>query len=203
MCLAGSRVRSRSLVTPPGPHEVAGQQPGATCSDNDAPDRLRCRGGTDEANISAEHSQAGEDPRVSSPHVITSRPCDLAGPPAPGTPPPGGLRPPHKVRDKATFAGLAKSTRRGRSGPVAVRFVAGEPESRVLFAYSVGRRFGGAVERNRCRRRLRAIAAEVAPGLAPGAYLIEVRPGAERYGFQELRERVFEAIQRVRTEPRS
>lgn len=77
---------------------------------------------------------------------------------------------------------------------MAVRFLPGDREGGVLFAYSVGRRYGGAVERNRCRRRLRFIAAEAAPGLASGSYLIEVRQGGEQFGFGELRERVFEAI---------
>lgn len=156
-------------------------------------------GRADEANIPTEQPEACEDARLPSPHVDQGRPCHPAGTPPSRTAPFVGLRPPPTVRDKATFQGFAKATRRGRSGPVAVRFVAGERDDRALFAYSVGRRFGGAVERNRCRRRLRAIAAEVAPGLVPGAYLIEVRPGGEHYGFGELRERVFEAIQRART----
>ena len=44
-------------------------------------------------------------------------------------------------------------------------------------AYAVGRHVGGAVVRNRCRRRLRVIAAEASPDLAPGAYLIGVGRG--------------------------
>lgn len=80
---------------------------------------------------------------------------------------------------------------------MAVRFLPGDEAGRVLFAYSVGRRYGGAVKRNRCRRRLRAIAAEAAPGLAPGVYLVQMRQGAESCGYGELRKRVLEAIRRA------
>src|SRR5579872_5101495 len=113
-------------------------------------------GRADEADIPTEQPEAGEDARLPSPHVDTSRACHLAGAPSSRTAPSVGLKPPPTVRDKAAFRGLATTARRGRSGPVAVRFVAGERGGRVTFAYSVGRRFGGAVERNRCRRRLRA-----------------------------------------------
>lgn len=63
----------------------------------------------------------------------------------------------------------------------------------MRIAFAIGRRFGGAVERNLCRRRLRAIAAEL-DDLAAGSYLIAVGPGAQSMAFRELRERVFEAM---------
>jgi ribonuclease P protein component len=176
---------------------VTGPQRGGARSRAYAPDRLPCRGERDEANIPTEQPQTSQDARLPSSDVDARRKGDLVGAPPPRTPPSVRLRPPATVTSRATFEQLAKNARRGRSGPVAVRFLPGEQEERVLFAYSIGRRYGGAVKRNRCRRRLRAIAAEIAPGLVPGAYLIEVRPGAEQCGFGELRERVFEAIGRA------
>jgi ribonuclease P protein component len=59
----------------------------------------------------------------------------------------------------------------------------------------VGRRVGGAVERNRLRRRLRAIAAEVAPQLQPGAYLIGAAPEAAALSYGDLKAIVAEALQ--------
>jgi ribonuclease P protein component len=164
--------------------------------------------GLNEADISAEQPQEGEDARLSPSYVDARWPGDHPGsPPARASSPDGigspdfpgcyGLRPPPTVRDAATFARLASIGRRGRSGPVAVRFLAGNEAGRVLFAYSVGRRYGSAVQRNRCRRRLRAIAAEAAPNLLPGAYLVEVRRGAESCGYGELRNLVLEAIRRA------
>lgn len=64
-------------------------------------------------------------------------------------------------------------------------------------AYSVGRNVGGAVDRNLWRRRLRAIAAEAAPGLVPGAYLVGVGPGVRGLRFDELRERVIDTMHRA------
>ncbi len=57
---------------------------------------------------------------------------------------------------------------------VTLTHVASSTDSPPRVAYVVGRRVGSAVERNRVRRRLRAIVRDIAadPGLAPGAYLI-------------------------------
>jgi ribonuclease P protein component len=61
-------------------------------------------------------------------------------------------------------------------------------------AYSVGRRLGGAVVRNRVRRRLRQIVAERAPHLVSGAYLIGVAPAAASLSFGDLRSIVGRAL---------
>jgi ribonuclease P protein component len=68
---------------------------------------------------------------------------------------------------------------------------------RVCVAYAIGRRFGGAVDRNRCRRQLRAVVREIVDEVPPGAYLIGVEPGGRGLAFRELRERVFEAVRRA------
>jgi ribonuclease P protein component len=67
----------------------------------------------------------------------------------------------------------------------------------VFVAYSVGRKVGGAVVRNRWRRRLRAIVAEAGTDLRSGAYLVGV--GADVHGlhFDELRERVIDTMHRA------
>jgi ribonuclease P protein component len=54
-------------------------------------------------------------------------------------------------------------------------------------AYAVGRAAGGAVARNRLRRRLRAITGEHGPGLRPGAYLIGAGATAGELPYAELR----------------
>ena len=69
-------------------------------------------------------------------------------------------------------------------------------------AYAVGRHVGGAVVRNRCRRRLRVIAAEASPDLEPGAYLIGVGRGVVDLRFGELREQVIETMRRASGETR-
>lgn len=65
-------------------------------------------------------------------------------------------------------------------------------------AYSVGRRVGGSVERNRLRRRLRAIVVELVDELRPGAYLIGAAPGAARLTYPRLKELVCSSLQAVR-----
>jgi ribonuclease P protein component len=67
----------------------------------------------------------------------------------------------------------------------------------VRVAYSVPKQVGKAVERNRHRRRLRAIALEASPSLPPGAYLVGVDAGVRDLSFQELRTRVMEAMLRA------
>jgi ribonuclease P protein component len=103
-----------------------------------------------------------------------------APPPAPTVTTPGSALRLGRVDRRAGFDALRRRGTRGRSGPVAVTWVAADPgadEARVAFA--VGRTAGGAVVRNRIRRRLRAsLRLEAASGTLPtGTYL--VRAGAE------------------------
>jgi ribonuclease P protein component len=86
---------------------------------------------------------------------------------------------------------------RVRRGPLALTFLDDEVgETRV--AYAITKRVGGAVERNRLRRRLRAIFAEVAiqvPGAVPsGALLVSAGPDASGRGPQELRNDVMRLL---------
>ena len=51
--------------------------------------------------------------------------------------------------------------------------------------------------RNRLRRRLRAVFSELAPQLAPGAYLVGAAPEAVTLSFGELQAIVTEACEAV------
>lgn len=51
--------------------------------------------------------------------------------------------------------------------------------------------------RNRLRRRLRAVVSELAPRLAPGAYLVGAGPEAASLSFGELQAIVTEAFEAV------
>jgi ribonuclease P protein component len=97
-----------------------------------------------------------------------------------------------RIRDRATFEVLRRSGRRVRRGPVTVTYAAVGDAARPRVAYVVGKRVGGAVVRNRLRRRLRAAAA--VEGLQPGAYLVGVGPGATGLTYEELRTTVATAM---------
>ena len=76
-----------------------------------------------------------------------------------------------------------------------VSWVPGSASEPPRVAFAIGRKVGGAVVRNRLRRRLRAIATEL--DLAPGAYLISAAPAAATLPYRELRALVSRAVQDV------
>lgn len=92
-----------------------------------------------------------------------------------------------------TFDALRRARRR-RQGPLTVSWVAGDPAEPPRVAFTVGRRVGSAVVRNRLRRRLRSIMREAAPRLLPGAYLVGAAPDAARLPYAHLRTLLLEAL---------
>lgn len=105
---------------------------------------------------------------------------------------------PRPVHGRSAFAALRRSRRRVFAGPLRVQFLpAPEAEQARRFAYAVPRKVGTAVERNRCRRRLRAVVAESTASIPPGTYLVACEQGVRDLPFQELRARVIEAMQRA------
>ena len=84
-----------------------------------------------------------------------------------------------------------------RRGTITVTWVAGDPAEPPRVAYAVGRRAGGAVVRNRIRRRLRAVLRELSDELVPGAYLVGAGAEAASLSYGELRATVSEALRAV------
>ena len=101
------------------------------------------------------------------------------------------------VRTRTDFAALSRSRSRSRSGSVWV-VRADAPDLAV--AYAIGKAVGGAVVRNRLRRRLRALIAEAerAGDLPPGHYLVGADPSAVEAPFPELRRQLLGALARLR-----
>jgi hypothetical protein len=118
-----------------------------------------------EANISAQETQAHANPRLSGPHVDASGPrCDQ-GPPPEGPSRPDGLT--WRIRDRSTFTALGAAPRR-RSGALSVSYLPGSDEaSPPRVAFAIGKRVGGAVVRNRVRRRLQRRSGTSGPISAP------------------------------------
>jgi len=142
-----------------------------------------------EAHVPAQQPQAEEDPRLPPPNAHPRRACSGQGPSRPW--PQAPVRLISRVRARATFAALARAPRVQR-GPVWLRFVASDPPPRVAFA--VGRPVGGAVTRNRARRRLRAAVERAAGGLVPGAYLFGAGPDVVTMPFDTLERSVAELV---------
>jgi ribonuclease P protein component len=70
---------------------------------------------------------------------------------------------------------------------VRLRYLAAEAGDELRrVAYAIPRRMGGAVVRNRLRRRLRAAVDQVVGDMAPGAYLIYPEPAAIDMDFLDL-----------------
>lgn len=83
-------------------------------------------------------------------------------------------------------------------------WVAGPTTRPPRVAYAVGRKVGPAVVRNRVRRRLRVVVAELAAGggLAPGDYLVAASPAAASTTFATLRAEMITACAELRGQVR-
>ena len=65
--------------------------------------------------------------------------------------------------------------------------------------YAIGRQIGGAVVRNRLRRRLRAIMKTHETDMSPGWYLVGVSQTGRSYGFAQLAGNATRLIQAIQT----
>lgn len=90
------------------------------------------------------------------------------------------------IRRRETFRALRRPSGRARRGSVQAVFVPAVAGARPQVAYSVSRRCGNAVARNRIRRRLRAAVAQTESTLPLGSYLLTVGPEAHDLPFGEL-----------------
>ncbi len=97
-----------------------------------------------------------------------------------------------RIRDRATFQRLRTEGVRRRSGPIAVTALPLDDERPPRVAFAIGRPVGPAVDRNRLRRRLRAITRELS--LPAGADLVAARPEAVDCSSTQLAEHVRAAL---------
>lgn len=145
-----------------------------------------------EANLPAQEAQADADPRVPGANVDAGGSGDHQGQAPQGPTPADGLI--WRVRDQASFTLLARAPRR-RRGPVSLASFQDESDIPPRVAFAVGRKVGGAVTRNRVRRRLRACVGRHRSHLRPGAaYLFGAGREAAAAPFSVLDQAVGELL---------
>jgi ribonuclease P protein component len=107
------------------------------------------------------------------------------------------------LRTPREFAALQQSSKSKVHPLLVARFAPNDLE-RTRFGFSTGRRLGGAVTRNRVRRRLREAVRTLSPRLSPGwDVLIVARPSSATASYASLAdalERVLRAGQLLQDE---
>ncbi len=102
------------------------------------------------------------------------------------------------LRSRADFARLQAGGRSRGDRLVTVRYMRNEL-GHDRYAISTGRRLGGAVKRNRVRRRIREILREAGPSPAGGLdILVMARPGCPEATFTELRGAILRLLDGAR-----
>jgi len=106
-----------------------------------------------------------------------------------------------RIERRDTFLAL-RSGRRGRSGPLVVSWLPGDPAQPARVAFAIGRKVGNAVVRNRLRRQLRTLLREVVPVLQPGAWLVGATAGAPALTYGDLGGALTDAVNQAQALPR-
>ncbi len=99
------------------------------------------------------------------------------------------------MRGRRAFAELAERGRTARSGPLRVRYLAAPGQA--LVGYAVAKRVGGAVDRNRIRRRIRAALSEVTTPLTSGFYVFSADSSTLAAPYPSLVKAVDNLVQNV------
>jgi len=98
------------------------------------------------------------------------------------------------LRRRAEFARLRRHGQRIATRSLTI-YRAGNQGKEALVGISAGRALGGAVVRNRVRRRILAIVDEISRGDGlPGRLLIEARPTAANLRFDKLKSELTGAV---------
>lgn len=77
-----------------------------------------------------------------------------------------------RLQRRSDFTRLTEEGTYVRFGGLWCRMIADSRLAQAQVGYAIGRSFGGAVQRNRMRRRLRVLLASQADELRPGLYLV-------------------------------
>jgi ribonuclease P protein component len=165
---------------------------------------------SDEAHLSAEQSRAQAPARLPRPHGDGRRPQGDRRAPRPRPQAPVGLTTPSIARltRRADYLAANGGLRAPTAGFVLLVRPRGDLDPAIRIGITVSRKVGGAVVRNRMKRRLRELARSVLPeaGIAGADHVLIGRGGGIERPFAELRADLERALARlapkaVRPEP--
>lgn len=109
-----------------------------------------------------------------------------------------------RIRDRRSFQDLRRSRARARSGCCSVTWLpAADPATPPRAAFAVGKPVGGAVVRNRVRRRLRSALRELQSSdqLPAGTYLVGAGPEAATLPWEALVASLGDAVRTATRAP--
>ena len=91
-----------------------------------------------------------------------------------------------RISQKGVFERLAREGRTARAKGLWVSAMTDSSVGEAHVAYAIGRKSGGAVQRNRLRRQLRHIVRSCEHALRPGWYLVGVSAGVSGLSFGQM-----------------
>ncbi len=104
----------------------------------------------------------------------------------------------NRLRSPRDFARVRSAGRRVNGRLLSLGYAPGEPEAPVRIGFSVSKRVGGAVVRNRVKRRLREAARQKVTSLVAGwDIVIAARPAAAQAAFVVLDTELRELLTRA------
>ena len=99
----------------------------------------------------------------------------------------------YRLKSRAQFRYVYRRGKRASAGSISLLYV---KNARKLVGFSIGKKVGNAVVRNRIKRRLRECIRPCLPKLKCGLYIFAVRPEAAQATFDELRKEVLHLLTR-------
>jgi ribonuclease P protein component len=156
----------------------------------------------DQTHLSAEQSRAKAPARLPFADGDQKRPKGAVAPPGQGPQAPVGVNPtsrPLRLKKRAEFLAARKGVRAGRP-LVTVEARKRDDPGAARVGFTATKRIGGAVVRNRAKRRLRAAVDQLVPTLAqPGCdYVFIARQGTSQAPWPSLLDDVRKALLRLR-----
>jgi ribonuclease P protein component len=107
----------------------------------------------------------------------------------------------HRLTSRPQFLAAAKGVSQARGAVVVQRLERGDGDPAVRIGFTATRKVGGAVARNRCKRRLREAARALVPehGVPGSDYVFIARQGTADRPWERLLDDVKSALTRLAT----